>query len=320
MTKPRPATLPLRVLQVIQERGLWSPGHTVAVAVSGGVDSVALLDVLHRTQAAHGATLTVHTVHHGLREDADEDVTLVQAIAAERGLPCAVTRLALSPGPGLMERARAARRAAWRALPVDRVALAHHQDDQAETVLQRLLRGSGSRGLSGMRPLDSRLNPHGGPSLCRPLLFESKAMIRSYAEHNHLPWRDDPSNPSSERGHLRALAPDLERIRPGYARGLARSARLLAEDDALLASLAAEAAQRCAVEGGRLSLVALRREPRALALRVLLRWADQTGHPVSADRLEAVLGTTLHAGVIQLGGGWMVVVRRGDATLVAPQP
>lgn len=310
MPRLRPETLPLRVLDVVRARALWDPGQTVLVAVSGGVDSLVLLDVLHRTAGAHGGNLVVQTLDHGLRPESSEDVALVRNAAEERGLCCTARRLFLDPGPDLMARARKARRAVWHASAADRIALGHHADDQAETVLQRLARGSGARGLSGMRPLAGRL--------ARPLLFERKQTLRAYAEHRGLRWREDPSNRTSERGILRRLHTALEEIRPGHVAGLARSARLLAEDDDYLESLADGAERRCR-RGTTLDLERLQGEPRPLAARVLLRWVAQVGHPVGAERLEAVMKAGPKEGTVELGGGWSVVVSGGAGRLVSSE-
>ncbi|MEC8425084.1 MAG: tRNA lysidine(34) synthetase TilS [Myxococcota bacterium] len=298
MPRLRPETLPMRVLDVVSRQGLWRPGQTVLVAVSGGLDSIVLLDVLCRTARAHGGSLSVQSLDHGLRPEATLDVDLSRSAAAAHGVPFATRALSIPYGPDLMARARAARHACWTATQADRIALGHHADDQAETVLQRLARGSGARGLAAMRPLHGRL--------CRPLLFERKATLLAYAKLRGLKWREDPSNPSTERGVLRALHDALESVRPGPVAGLARSARLLAEEDAFIEALTDRAAQGCRVGPG-LDFARLQAEPRPLAARILLRWVAPLGHPVSAERLEALLRGGSSGGALELGGGWCVV-------------
>lgn len=300
---PRPETLPLRVLQVVRERGLWQAGDRVVVAVSGGADSLALLLSLHKTMGAHGGALSVVSFDHGLRPESAGEVARVGRVASELGLSFQGVALDLAPGPGVPERARAARRAALQVEGAGRVALGHHADDQAETVLQRLTRGAGARGLGAMRPRSG--------VFVRPLLFERRATIEAFLTGAGWSWVDDPSNPTSERGRLRRLMPALEAVRPGAARGLARSARLLAEDAALLDQLAAAARPACARDGG-LDLAALRLQPRPLAMRMLIDLVEAAGSPARADRVEAVLVETAGGNrTVELAGGARLVVRGG---------
>ncbi len=236
-------TLPRRVLEAVRRDRLWAPGAGVLLAVSGGADSVVLLDLLAGPAAGHGGRLVVASVDHGLRPEAGAEVEAVGALARARGLPFLPLRLSLPAGPGLADRARRARRAALRAAAAEagcvRIATGHHADDQAETLLQHLLRGSGLAGARAMRPLD--------PPFCRPLLGEPRAVLEAWAVARGLPTVDDPSNPSSERGRLRVLLAGLEAHRPGARRALARSAALLATDDAFLDASAAALREAAAV-------------------------------------------------------------------------
>jgi tRNA(Ile)-lysidine synthase len=309
-TSPRPETLPLRVLQVVRERALWRPGDRVVVAVSGGADSLALLLALHRTRAAHGGALSVVSFDHGLRPASAAEVDAVGRRAADLGLPFEGVAFDLEAGPAVPARARAARRTALRATGADRVALGHHADDQAETVLQRLTRGAGARGLAAMRPRAG--------IFVRPLIFERRATLEAFLVGAGWRWVEDPSNATSERGKLRRLMPALEAVRPGAAQGLARSARLLAEDAALLDALADGARVRCARDGG-LALQALRSEPRPIALRLLLALVEAAGAPARADRVEAVLTETAWGDrVIEVSGGVRLVVRGGVVRAAGP--
>lgn len=221
-----------RVGEAIRADALWARGDRVAVAVSGGMDSVALLDLLLETQRWHGGALSVVHVDHGARPDSGEDASFVERLAAERGLACAVRRLAL--GPVSEAALREGRYAAFAALPVERVALAHHREDLAETVILQLLRGAGTAGLAGMRPVRDRY--------VRPLLDVGRDELRGWAEHRGLAWREDPSNadPRYTRNRVRAeVLPLLERVRPGAVRAIARSAAIVAQDDAWITSLVA---------------------------------------------------------------------------------
>lgn len=227
--------LRLRVAEAVRRHGLWAPGDRVAVAVSGGLDSVVLLDVLAETRGVHRGRLSVVTVDHGTRPGSAEDARFVARLSRRRGLPCHVATRAL--GPGATERAcRDARYAVLDALDVDRVALAHHRDDQAETLLIALLRGHGARGLAGMARRRGRY--------VRPLLDAPRRALEAYADARGLAWREDPTNADGRwlRNRVRhRLRPLLEDLRPGASHAVARTAQRLAEDDALLDVLSREA-------------------------------------------------------------------------------
>jgi tRNA(Ile)-lysidine synthetase-like protein len=219
-----------RVGEAIRDDALWAPGMRVAVAVSGGLDSVALLDLLVETGRWHRGALSVAHVDHGARPDSGEDAAFVERLAAERGLPCVVRRLQLGPASEAL--LRDGRYAAFADLDVDRVALAHHREDLAETVILQLLRGAGTAGLAGMRPVRDRY--------VRPLLGVGRDELRAWAQHRGLAWREDPTNADLRytRNRIRAeVLPLLERVRPGAVRAIARSAAIVAKDDEWIASL-----------------------------------------------------------------------------------
>lgn len=235
---------------------------------------------------------------------------MVATQAADFGVPFQAVALEIAPGPALAERARVARLRVLDALDVDRVATGHHREDQSETVLQRLTRGAGARGLASLQMRRGRY--------IRPLLEEDPATLRAYATERGLRWVEDPSNPASERGHLRMWLDGLEQIRPGARRGLARSARLLARDEALLQDLALAVHARC-VRGGDLDLQRLRAEPRALSGRVVLRWLEDAGVAPTAERVDQLLdGREAPRGRVELGGGWTAVLTGGIARLQPP--
>ena len=304
----RARTLPLRLVEALRRGRLWSPGQRVVVAVSGGLDSSVLLELLHRTAGAHKGQLTVASVDHGLRPEAIAEVAQVGRRARALGLDFRALSLGLEAGPNLAERAREARRAALLGLGADRIATAHHEDDQAETVLYHLLRGSGAAGLAGMRALD--------PPWCRPLLGEPRAVLLAWAQAEGLRWVEDPSNAGSQRGQLRALWPALEAIQGGLSGALARSARLLAREDALLERIVDEGWPRLAQAGG-LSLAGLRAEDPALYLRYLRRLCAEAGLSAPrAERLEAALAFTGEEGEVELGGGVRLRFGEGHVSLV----
>jgi tRNA(Ile)-lysidine synthase len=303
-------TLPQRVLGAVRSRPLWTPGDRVVIAVSGGVDSVVLLVLLARLQGAHKGRLEVATVDHGLRPESAQEVVRVAALAQSLGLPCHVLSLGLKPGPNLSQRAREARQAALVALGSDRIATGHHLDDQAETVLQHLLRGAGMRGLQGMQPLR-------GP-FCRPLLAEPRAVLEAWARSEGLSWTEDPSNAGSQRGQIRALMPELDRLYGGASRTLARSARLLAREDALLHTLADEAWQSVCRPGG-LDRAGLSAQHPAMQLRLLRRLTSEVTARVGAEPLEAIVdGALQHTGCLDLGEGWSLVCSQGLLSVEPP--
>ncbi len=220
-----------RVGQAIASHTLWEPGQRIAVAVSGGMDSVVLLDVLVEIAAWHRGELMVVTVDHGTPHAA-RHAAWVEAHAASLGLPCRV--FAVSPKSTSEEHLREARYAAFEGVAADRIALGHHADDLAETVLLHLLRGTGVRGLAGMARRRGRY--------VRPLLDESRDSLVAWAAKRGLGWVEDPSNASHGplRNRLRhEVLPLLEAARPGAAAAIARSARHAADVDAWLGEEAA---------------------------------------------------------------------------------
>jgi tRNA(Ile)-lysidine synthase len=214
----------------------------VHVACSGGPDSVALLGLLCLLAPRERLRVSVGHVDHGLRASSADEAALVRRLAEDRGLPFALDRLALPPGPGLPARARQARRAALRE-QADRhgaafVALGHTATDQAETILLHLARGAGLGGLAAMAELEpwgdepgaSAREPH-PPALLggwlRPLLALERAQTRELAERLRLPFVDDPSN--LDRTHPRVrmrleLLPALRELNPRVEAALARTA------------------------------------------------------------------------------------------------
>ena len=187
------------VQQYIKHHHLLGEEQPVLVGVSGGMDSMALLHVLHDL----GHAVHIAHVNYQLRgEESDDDEALVQAYALERNIPCNVLKVdrELKEGPvgrSFQEKAREVRYAFFEALAykleIVCVAVAHHQDDQAETVLLKLVKGSGMEGIAGMRP--SRiLSPGSDIQLIRPLLDQPRTTIRAYASKKEVPWREDASN------------------------------------------------------------------------------------------------------------------------------
>ena len=212
-------------------------------AVSGGADSMALLHALIAHCATHGIALEAAHIHHGIRgAAADADAANVAAYCAEHGITlhtrhADVPRLAKDAALGLETAARDARYALLedilRQCGASYCVLAHHRGDQAETVLINLVRGTGARGLSGMRAQRDWL--------LRPWLDVPASEVRAYALAHALPFADDATNalPDNPRNFMRLrVLPELARLNPSVEAALARAAHALAEDDDALTRLA----------------------------------------------------------------------------------
>lgn len=218
-----------RVSAALRDYNLSPAGTRLAASVSGGADSVVLLHALHQLRPNHGFTLSaVHINHHLRGPESDEDEQWVRALADKLGIELAVFDEPVTDDSGnLEENAREARRRVYRQLVSEneslRVALGHTRSDQAETVLFRLLRGSGLKGLSGMEWAT-------GDRLVRPMLGLSRGEVRDWARANSISWREDSSNTDSRfrRNFLRnELLPRIEaHINPEVEQALARLAGL----------------------------------------------------------------------------------------------
>ncbi|MFL6572259.1 MAG: tRNA lysidine(34) synthetase TilS [Burkholderiales bacterium] len=198
----------------------------IALALSGGLDSVVLLHLLKH----HPGLSAVH-VHHGLSPNADTWAAFCRKLCKHWAVPLSVFHVSVKKsGKGLEAAAREARYAAFAKVKADVVALAHHLDDQAETVLMNLLRGAGLRGAGGMRAL-ARFD---GKILARPLLEIPRKDLESYARLHGLEWIEDESNADETltRNFLRRrVGPLLETRFPQWKRSLARAARRFSEKD-----------------------------------------------------------------------------------------
>jgi tRNA(Ile)-lysidine synthase len=272
-------TLPAAVRRFCREHAVFRHGEYVLVAVSGGPDSISLLHCLHLVSGDLGISLRVAHVDHGLRgAEGELDAVYVEQEARALALPCTVLRVdvrahAAREHLSLETAARAARYAALRSLAsdlgADCLALGHTEDDQAETVLLHLLRGSGLDGLAAMRPRRG--------DLARPLLGQSRAAITAFCEAMNLTPRHDATNDDHtiRRNAVRwDLLPALERFNPRARVALARCAGTLAADADYLRVQAEQALVTvripCDVPGGTaLSVDALAALPPALRNRVL---------------------------------------------------
>ncbi len=277
---------PLRTF--LAANGLLRPDARLLVAVSGGPDSLCLLHLLHRLRADGGPQLHVAHLDHGLRPEAAAEAEAVRATAEAWDIPATVERReVIARGAGPMDAARRVRYAflaeTARATGATAVAVAHHADDQAETVLMHLLRGAGPAGLRGMRPvvpwgewagqMQNAKDPmQNGPAnahadtdvplppfafcilhfafLLRPLLSTRRLALEAYCHTHGLAPADDPSNrsPRYARTAVRSLLGSLAAEYPYLVEALGRTAQISADDYAFIQAQLASAWPALAVE------------------------------------------------------------------------
>jgi tRNA(Ile)-lysidine synthase len=271
--------LPERVSAALST--LVPPGSSLLLGLSGGVDSVVLLHLLQQISPRFSWRLAALHVHHGISPHADSWAAFCSGLCAQYAIPLQIECVDISPlrALGIEAAARQLRHAALARQPVDFIALAHHRDDQAETLLLQLLRGAGVRGASAMPLLRPRPN---APALLRPLLDIERGELESYAREHGLHWVEDDSNEdvSYPRNFLRhRVLPLLQQRFPAYRSTLARSTRHFAEAAQLLDELAAQDAAH-AVNGDRLSVAVLRQLSSARAKNLLRYFLLLQGAPV----------------------------------------
>jgi tRNA(Ile)-lysidine synthase len=237
-THPGPGSL-VAIAEVCLARHV-SRGDRLCVGLSGGIDSMVLLDLLASLREARGFTLSAIHVHHGLSPNADRWAAFCSAQCAQRAVPLAIERVevARDSGLGLEAAARDARRAAFARAAADFIVLGHHLDDQVETVLLHVLRGTGLKGLAAMGEANGAV---GTMRILRPLLEVARADIEAHARGQGLAWIEDESNadPGFDRNFLRGeVLPLLDGRMPRFRDSLARLARNAARAESLLAELA----------------------------------------------------------------------------------
>lgn len=290
------------------------PADRLCVGLSGGRDSVVLLHLLSRLDL--GARLFAVHVHHGLSPNADAWKAFCTAYCRNLDVPLRIERVAVEGGTGLglEAAARQARYAAFARCPADCLLLAHHQGDQAETLLFNLVRGAGVAGAAAM-PVERRL---GGLRLLRPLLAVAREDIVAYAEENGLAWIEDESNADTgfSRNFLRhAVMPVLAGRFPGAAVCLAAAAGHFAEAGELLTDLGELDWQACA-DGDSLPLAALRRLSPARLKNLLRHRLRQLGwRAPAAARLNEFVRQLFESApgarpALHLPDGEMRVLRR----------
>ncbi|MBE0657263.1 MAG: tRNA lysidine(34) synthetase TilS [Bryobacteraceae bacterium] len=305
-----PGSPPALIEAAIFRHAMAADGARLGAAVSGGADSVCLLVSLARLAPEHGWSLTVLHLNHGVRgAEADADTAWVEELCARLGLACHCARQLIEPGADWENRARQARlrffREQMKQFSLDRVATGHTLDDQAETVLLRLLRGAGPEGLSSILPVTRE-------GLIRPMLGVTHVQARDWLAAQGLSWREDASNQHVHhtRNWLRhEVMPLLAGRFPAAGEALARHAAAAFEDRMFWASAVERAVENLfQTTGGALvaGLDGIRSVARPLRQRVLRaalgRYAKKM---VDAAQLDAVLDLVegrRSAGRIRLAG------------------
>ncbi len=311
-----PSDLAARVAAQLED--IVKASDRLVVGLSGGADSVVLLDCLQQVARDLDFRLAALHVNHQLSPNAARWSAFCRRFCRARGIPFASMKVRVRRGNGLEAEARAARYAAFATQDCDYVVLAHHRDDQVETFLLQLLRGAGIKGLAGMPLLReaqgtrdkaqgtssrSGLNPspithHPSPGMLRPLLDVTRDEILDHARKRHLKWIEDESNADVHflRNYLRhEVLPLIARRFPSYRATIARSARHVAEAVEVLDEVAAKDGAG-SLRNGTLAVEGLRRLPMARARNLLRYFLSGHGMAMPATgRLEEALRQVLTA-------------------------
>ena len=318
---------------------LLSCGDRILVAVSGGPDSVALLHLLYELRVEFQLYLEMAHLQHGIRgEEAREDARFVADLAEKLKLPfhlkeIDLPRMKSDAGKGNLEALARAERYRFfaetvRARNLNKVATAHTQDEQAETMLMWFLRGAGMKGLGGMSPRQ-QLQIAGGElsgtlTVIRPLLDVAKSEVLEYLKDRNFTYRVDRSNqdPTFLRNWIRSeLMPKIqERVGSGFSARLSQQGQLLRDEDAYLDELTRRT-YHVVSDGMGLNRIDLLKQPKALQRRILRHWIEQArGHLRGLDfaHIEALLrliGEGPAQCRLSIPSGWEVVREYEDLRL-----
>lgn len=291
---------------------LLPPHSSILIGLSGGVDSVVLLHLLHKLAPRFSWQLSALHVNHGISPNADAWADFCADLCAGLHIILNIERVDIAPlrAHGIEAAARKLRHAAFEKQSCDFVAVAHHADDQAETLLLQLLRGAGVRGAAAMPLLAERA---GSPDLVRPLLHCSRQEILDYAAAHRLQWIEDESNTDDNypRNFLRhRVLPLLGERFPAWRDTLARSAQHFAEAGMLLDELARQDGAQ-AIEGETLAVADLQAlsRPRAKNLLRFFLHSRSATMPQAVqldDMLQQLCGAREDAAVCIAYGCWQV--------------
>jgi tRNA(Ile)-lysidine synthase len=300
------------LLARVEAGGLLDPPRALVVLLSGGRDSVCMLDLAVRARGA-SAVLALH-VDYGFRPESHDDADYCLRLCERLGVEVALEQPVRPEGPGNLQAwARDARYAAAARLAEARdatILTGHTADDQVETILYRLASSPSRRALLGMKERDGRLS--------RPLLGTTRAEVTSYDEERGLAWREDATN--AEEGYARnrvrhGLVPELEAIHPAAVANVLRTAALLRDEAEVLDGLVAgELDGSLGASRGRVVHARFAELPPALRRLVLQRLADAAaGRPVpgAARFADQVAGLTRGGSRLDLGDGVRAVLEGG---------
>ncbi len=312
-----------KLLRWWRDEALAARGTHIVCAVSGGADSVAMLHALHSLRDTLGITLSAAHYNHHLRgAESDRDEAFVRRLCQELAIPLAVSggdvaSAAQESGESIEEAARRMRYAFFRTLD-GTVATAHTADDNLETVLLNLLRGTGLRGLCGIPPKRD--------GFIRPMLCLTRSEIDAYLLEHDLPHVEDSTNaqPDALRNRLRAsVVPLLKQENPALCQTVLRQSQLLRQDEALLEQLAADALSAAALPDGGWSVSALRARPKPVRTRALRRLLRDIGTPKLTSRhihlLERLLISDVPSARCDLPRGIQAARSYDRLTLSRPQ-
>lgn len=322
MRKSSPAFSPTALAAVLFEQFALPVHTTFRLALSGGVDSMVLLHALAQLRAQYPFQLHAVHIHHGLQTQADSWAAHCRAQCEALGVSCRIVHVNVDRAArvGVEAAARAARYAALAQdlSPGEVVLTAHHRDDQAETLLLRLLRGAGVAGLAAI-PARAAF---GAGELVRPLLAFARTALCEYADAHGLAWVEDPSNLDTrfDRNFIRThIMPRLGERWPAAAAAMARAAQNLYQDATLLTEIAQDDLGTCCRDDGALSITAMSQLSPARRRNLLRHWLTRCGfaapslvHLQELERATAALRTR-HARVAWPG----VEVRRYRDALFA---
>ena len=321
------------VMHTIQSNHMLAAGQHVILAVSGGADSVSMLYLFHHLRRHYGIQLTIAHLNHKIRgEEADEDAEFVRGLAWRLGCSCVeevvdVPALAASKGISLEMASREARYSFFakvvERIGADLVATAHTSDDQAETILLKLARGTGAQGLGGIPHITS-IN---GVEVIRPLLDVSHTDALRFLEKHRLLWREDSSNNDVYflRNRVRhEILPVFEsRLNPQIRRALARTANVLSEENAWMDALARDRMKRCVKRYAPEVLLtdALKAQVLPARRRIIRLWLLDRGVKQddvdfqAVDRIDDLARRQDGSQSVPLAGGWKVHRRYNEMTV-----
>jgi tRNA(Ile)-lysidine synthase len=288
-----------KITATIENYNMLEKNDQVLIGLSGGADSMALFYALLLLREVYGLTVSAVHINHGLRdEEAARDEGFVREICAQNGILLSVfhfdiRKIAKENGLTLEEAGRLKRYKAFEAAAVDhgarKIALAHHLNDQAETVLMRMIRGTGTKGLTGIPAVRGRV--------IRPFYNLTRAEIERFMAENGLDYVTDSTNAEETyaRNKLRLkLIPYLEEeFNPNLIKTLARMAQIAAEENNFIETMAEEIFQKCLVSGetGTLQISELKKSPAVLQKRVLRKTLQAVGgiKDVSFEHINDIL-------------------------------